>query len=473
MKKITFYLSTILIIILSRQVTAQNTIDKRILAGSWMGKLSVSGVTLRIVYNLSLIEKDSITATLDSPDQGAKNIKIGPVTLNGKDIKILAPVLMAEYSGTFVNDTLIDGSFKQADMTFPLSLTKLTVPITFKRPQEPLPPFQYISEDVAFTNDRFNINLAGTLTIPKGEGPFPAVILITGSGAQNRNEEVFGHKPFMVIADHLTRNGIAVLRYDDRGIGKSEGNYSTATSADFATDAEAAFKFLKTNQKINSKLIGLTGHSEGGIIAPMVAAANREVAFIISLAGTGVRGDKVLHRQNKDLGLASGIAEADVMKSISINKKLFAVVRKEADDKKALEKMTSVYKKELAKEESSPEEINKELERFRQSSQAVVSHWFRYFMRTDPSLYWKKVKCPVLALNGEKDLQVAADVNLPAIEKALGSGGNRLIKTIAFPDLNHLFQHCKTGTIAEYNGIEETFSPEVMKIMTEWILGLR
>jgi len=473
MKKITFYLSTILIIILSRQLTAQNTIDKRILAGSWMGKLSVSSVTLRIVYNLSLTEKDSITATLDSPDQGAKNIKIGPVTLNGKDIKILAPVMMAEYSGTIVNDTLIEGSFRQAGMTFPLSLTKLTVPITFKRPQEPLPPFPYMAEDVVLINEKFNINLAGTLTIPKGEGPFPAVVLITGSGAQNRNEEVFGHKPFMVIADHLTRNGIAVLRYDDRGIGKSEGNYSTATTADLATDAEAAFKFLKTNQKINSELIGLAGHSEGGIIAPMVAAANREVAFIISLAGTGVRGDKVLHRQNEDLWLASGIAEADVMKSISINKKLYAVVRKEADDKKALEKMTSVYKKELAKKESSPEKISEELERFRQSSQAIVSPWFRYFLRTDPSLYWKKVKCPVLALNGEKDLQVAADVNLPAIEKALRSGGNRLIKTIAFPDLNHLFQHCKTGTIAEYNGIEETFSPEVMKIMTEWILGLR
>ena len=473
MKKATSLIFILSILLINYQSAAQNLHDNKSISGSWLGRINISSVSLRVVFNLAVVEKDSLTATLDSPDQGAKNIKIGPVKFDGKDIRISAPLLLAEYNGTIINDTLIEGTFTQRGAAMPLNLLKLKTEFALNRPQEPKPPFPYLSEDVSFTNVKVKINLAGTLTIPEGAGPFPAVVLITGSGSQNRNEELMGHKPFWVIADYLTRNGIAVLRYDDRGIGKSEGNYSTATTADLATDAEAAFKFLKTNQKINSELIGLAGHSEGGIIAPMVAAANREVAFIISLAGTGVRGDKVLHRQNEDLWLASGIAEADVMKSISINKKLYAVVRKEADDKKALEKMTSVYKKELAKKESSPEKISEELERFRQSSQAIVSPWFRYFLRTDPSLYWKKVKCPVLALNGEKDLQVAADVNLPAIEKALRSGGNRLIKTIAFPDLNHLFQHCKTGTIAEYNGIEETFSPEVMKIMTEWILGLR
>ena len=471
MKKILALVILLNSLLLSQSLSAQN-IDKKFIIGSWLGKIAAGAIELRIVFNLSVIEKDSLVATLDSPDQGAKNIKLGPVTFTGETIKISAGALLAEYNGTIKSDTLIEGTWNQAGKSAALNLVKLKAAFTLNRPQEPKPPFSYTSEDVIFANDKFNINLAGTLTIPAGTGPFPAVILITGSGAQNRNEELMGHKPFMVIADYLSRNGIAVLRYDDRGVGKSKGNYSTATTADLATDAEAAFNFLKNYPKINPKTIGLMGHSEGGLIAPIVAASNPGIAFIVSLAGPGVTGQQIIIRQSQDIGRLSGVSEDQIRKSTETNKKLYAVLRKEKDNKKAEVKILALYKEILEKENTSKEDTEKAANQLKASFGAAIYPWFRYFIMTDPAAFWKKVKCPVLALNGEKDLQVAADENLPAIEKALRSGGNTSYKTMKLPELNHLFQHCKTGLPAEYGEIEETFSPEALKIITDWILGL-
>lgn len=471
--KRTGFLLIIIIILGTADAMTQHLSDKQSVTGSWIGRITAGAVSLRLVFNLSLIEKDSLVATLDSPDQGAKNIKLGPVTFDGKIMKISAGALLAEYNGTLKNDTLIEGTWKQSGNTLDLNLTRLKTTFSLNRPQEPKPPFQYTTEDVTFANEKFNIELAGTLTLPNGAGPFPAVILITGSGAQNRNEEIMGHKPFMVIADYLTRNGIAVLRYDDRGVGKSKGNYLTATSADLATDAEAGFNFLKKDQRIKSGSIGLAGHSEGGLIAPIVASSNPGVAFIVSLAGPGVRGEEILHRQNLDINLASGMQEKEVKESITINKKLFAVLKKEPDNKKAEVRMTEVYKKILTKKKLDTKEIDQALKQFNASLNPLSYPWLRYFISTDPAVFWKKVKCPVLALNGEKDLQVAADVNLKAIEKAVKSGGNRSVTTIEFPGLNHLFQHCRTGLVSEYGEIEETFSQEVLKVITDWIRDLR
>lgn len=469
MKKALSILTVLLTVLISSNLAAQNNIDYKTITGSWLGKIPAGGISLRVIFNLSLAGKDSLTATMDSPDQGVKGIKVGPVKYDGKILNIKAPLLMGEYNGTMKSDTLIEGTWEQAGKTFDLNLTRLTEVFSLKRPQEPKPPFPYTSEDVTFKNDIFNINLAGTLTIPDGKGPFPAVVMITGSGAQNRNEELLGHKPFLVIADYLTRNGIAVLRYDDRGVGKSQGVYSAATTVDLATDASAAVNYLKTNQLIDPKKIGLAGHSEGGIIAPIVASGNKEVAFIVSIAGPGEKGEEILHRQNYDIGKASGVAEKDIQTGISANKKMFAIVNKEKDNKLAEEKMTAAFKKILVKEKLSPEDSTKALKQLQSSLGTLTSSWFRAFLTLDPSAYWKKVKCPVLILNGAKDLQVAADVNPPAIEKALKSGKNNSYTTYVFPDLNHLFQHCKTGSPSEYGDIEETFSPEVLKIMSDWI----
>ncbi len=472
MKKTAFLLIILIAVTIGYKTQAQNNIEKRSVTGSWFGKLNVSAVSLRIVFNLSLTEKDSLAVTLDSPDQGAQGIKIGPVKLNNDKIKISAPLLLGEYNGTIKNDTLIEGTWTQSGTTFPLNLTKLKKALIVNRPQEPKPPFPYLTEDVKFKNVNANIELAGTLTMPNGDGPFPAVILITGSGSQNRNEELMGHKPFLVIADYLTRNGIAVLRYDDRGVGQSQQGSASATSIDFATDVESAFLFLKTNPKINPRLIGLAGHSEGGLIAPIVASEDHEVAFVISLSGTGVTGEKILYRQTYDINKASGMKEEELKSSISMAKKMYAILKKEPDNKKATEKMSAIMKETMISQKSSPEDVKKSLEQFPNSAAMLTSSWFRTFLVIDPAKYWKKVTCPVLALNGEKDLQVAAEVNLPAIEKAVKSGGNKSVKTISFPDLNHLYQHCKTGLPTEYSEIEETFSPEVLKIISGWIHGL-
>jgi len=457
---------------ITTSLSAQNTINKKILPGSWLGKISANGIDLRLIFNLKLNDRDSLIATADSPDQGAKNIPLGSVILDEKKLTIKAPTLMGEYKGTITGDSTIDGTWTQRGTSFTVNLKKLKTAFSINRPQEPKPPFPYTSENVTFTNDKFNIKLAGTLTVPSGTGPFKTVIMITGSGAQNRNEELMGHKPFLIIADYLSRNGIAVLRYDDRGVGGSQGNYAEATSEDLATDAEAAFNYLKNNPKINQKEIGFIGHSEGGLIAPIVASTHADVGFIVSLAGPGVTGQQVILRQTQDISRLSGQKESDIKETVETNKRLYAVLRKEKDNKKAEIKILALYKEILEKKKTSKEDTEKAVNQLKMTFGSSVYTWFRYFIVTDPAIFWKKVECPVLALNGEKDLQVAARENLPAIEKALKSSGNKYVKTVKLPELNHLFQHCKTGLPAEYSSIEETFSPDALKIISDWILAL-
>ena len=449
MRKIA-YPALLVALMLTYSLSAQNINNKNILPGSWLGKISVNTVELRLIFNIKLNDKDSLIATADSPDQGAKNLPLGHVILNKEKLIIQAPLLFAEYNGSIINDTTINGTWTQRGGNYPVNLKKLKTAFAFKRPQEPKPPFPYISDDVIFTNSKFNIQLAGTVTLPRGEGPFPAVIMITGSGPQNRDEELLGHKPFLVISDWLTRSGIAVLRVDDRGVAKSQGSQLNSTSADFATDVEAAFSFLKNYPKINPKAIGLIGHSEGGLIAPIVAASNPEIAFIISLAGPGVTGHQILIRQSQEISRLSGISEAQIKESTETNKKLYAVLRKEKDNKKAEVKILAIYKDILEKKKTSKEDTEKAVNQLKATFGASTYTWFRYFLFTDPSVYWKRVKCPVLALNGEKDLQVAADENLPAIGKALKSSGNNSVRTEKLPGLNHLFQHCDKGLPAEY-----------------------
>jgi alpha-beta hydrolase superfamily lysophospholipase len=460
-------------LIISFSLHSQDITEQKSLKGSWMGKLSTNGIDLRLIFNLKFNEKDSLIATLDSPDQGAKNIPLGKVFAENKKLIIKAPALNGEYDGTITSDSTIEGTWTQRGSIFAVNLKKLKTAFIINRPQEPKPPFPYTSEDVIFTNDKFNIKLAGTLTIPIGPGPFKAVIMITGSGAQNRNEELMGHKPFLVIADYLSRNGIAVLRYDDRGFGNSQGNYSEATSADLATDAEAAFSFLKKNSKIIQKEIGFIGHSEGGLIAPIAVSSHPDVGFIVSLAGPGVTGQQVIIRQEQDISKISGEKENVIRESAETNKKLYAVLRKEKDNKKAEIKIMALYKEILEKKKTPKEDIEKDVNQLKLTFGANVYTWYRYFIMTDPATFWRKVKCPVLALDGDMDLQVSAKENLPAIEKALKSSKNNSVKTYMLPGLNHLFQHCKTGLPSEYSTIEETFSPEVLKIITDWILALQ
>jgi len=436
------------------------------IVGPWNGSLNVSGNPLRLVLNIAKTES-GYTSTLDSPDQGAAGIPVSKTTFEKSKLSFEISAAKIEYTGDFQNDKFV-GVFKQGGQEFPLELRKGSVAVkTLIRPQEPQKPYPYYAEEVTFDNTKAKIMLAGTLTLPQKEGVFPAVILISGSGPQNRDEELLGHKPFLVISDHLTRNGIAVLRFDDRGVGQSKGVFKTATSADNASDVESAVAYLKTRKEINQ--IGLMGHSEGGLIAPMVAANTTNVAFIVMLAGTGIRGDKLLLLQQELIARAEGVNENEIAVTKKSNEKAFELIVNSTDNEQ-LKKELTAYLTQLLKENPAikPKNINDE-DFISEEVRRSMSPWMQYFIKYDPSTSLKKVKCPVLVVNGEKDLQVPAKENVSAIERTLKGAGNTDVTTKIYADLNHLFQECKTGNPAEYATIQQTFSPLVMSDFTKWI----
>ena len=331
------------------------------------------------------------------------------------------------------------------------------------RPQEPKKPNPYREEEVTFENkEEPGLKLAGTLTFPGSGGPFPAVLLISGSGAQNRNEEIMGHKPFLVLADHLTRRGIAVLRVDDRGVGGSSDGPPDATSLDFAGDVLAGVTYLKSRKEIDPQRIGLIGHSEGGIIAPIVASKSSDVAFIVLMAGTGVNGREVLFEQGRLLAQAAGASEEQIAANRKIQTTIFDVLNATPDSETAEKQIREA----LSGASPSVRDIV-----LGAQLKMVLSQWFRHFLNYDPRLTLEKVRCPVLALIGEKDLQVSPSQNLPEIEKALTAAGNKDFKAVELPGLNHLFQTCKTGAVAEYGQIEETIAPAALELISGWILG--
>lgn len=442
------------------------------IAGNWQGALSVQAINLRIVFKI-VSDNKGLHAKMDSPDQGARDIPCDSVNTNGSEIVIDMKSIGGSYAGTLTNDTTIDGKWSQGGMSLPLVLHRTERPAEVRRPQEPQLPFPYNEEEVSYVNAQAGDTLAGTLTTPKSAGPFAAVLLITGSGPQDRNETLMGHKPFLVLADYLTRQGIVVLRVDDRGIGKSTGNFATATTEDFASDARAGVQYLKTRKEIDHGKIGLIGHSEGGIIAPMVASESNDVAFIVMMAGTGVNGEKISIAQSKLIEKANGMPDEVIEKESRMNSNIFNVVKQEQDTaiigKKIKELIENTRKFMTDKEKQDLGLVDAAIP---QMIRSVNSAWFRFFLTYDPQTALKNVKCPVLAINGEKDLQVPPALNLPKIEEALKEGGNTRHTIKILPGLNHLFQTCETGSPAEYAKIEETVSPVAMKTMGDWILGV-
>ncbi|WP_082632149.1 alpha/beta hydrolase family protein [Algoriphagus resistens] len=361
-------------------------------------------------------------------------------------------------------------------ISFGVSVIVLFIFFTYKastnRPQEPSKPYSYYTEEITFKNNDSHVTLAGTLTLPSVAGNYPAVILISGSGAQNRDEEISGHKPFLIIADHLTKLGIAVLRYDDRGIGKSSGSFKTATTADFASDVASAIEFLKTRKEIDKGNIGLIGHSEGGIVAPMVASNLKDVSFIVLLAGPGIEVMKVLLKQQELIARADGISESDIEKYIlPIHEQAYRMISMSSDGRKLKTDLTRLIEQSYDNSPADlmPSEMSRE-EVVTTQSDKWSSEWFRNFLKYDPALILEKVTCPVLALNGEKDLVVTPKENLSGIINALKKGGNSSVTVKELSNLNHLFQNCETGSPAEYSGIEETFSPDALNEISDWIL---
>ncbi|WP_026464987.1 alpha/beta hydrolase family protein [Adhaeribacter aquaticus] len=339
-----------------------------------------------------------------------------------------------------------------------------------QRPQEPSKPFSYHNEEVRFQNAKANITLAGTLTLPSKAGNYPAVILITGSGAQNRDAEFFGHKPFLVISDYLTKHGIAVLRYDDRGFGQSSGDFISATPLDFASDVESAISYLKTRKEINKNKIGLIGHSEGGIVAPIVASNSKDVSFIVLLAGLGIQGKKALLQQSELTLKTSGASESEIQNTKEINAGIAEIFAKHQTTEVLKADLNEFIQKNIKEIPTyiKPTGITKE-EFIAKQIEFISLPAYQFIWNYEPALTLEKVSCPVLALNGEKDLQVLPKENLEAINNALKNGNNKNVTIKVLPNLNHFFQESKTGSPYEYATIEQTFSPTALGEILNWV----
>lgn len=440
--------------------------------GDWKGELVLGEKKVSIVIHLvGTNDGEAISGTFDSPGQGAFGLQLNPVRVKGNQLSFEFQPAKISFSGELSAEGSISGKFTQRGESVPLVFSRSTSNESRKsRPQDPRPPLPYKAEEVFFENSAApGVILAGTLTIPvEGEGPFPTVVLISGSGPQNRDSEVLGHRPFLILADQLTRNGLAVLRFDDRGVGKSKGDFAAATTLDFASDVIAAIKYLKTRTEVDSKHIGLIGHSEGGYVAPIVASRTRDVAFLVLLAGPGVSGAHLSLAQGASIARAEKTPDDEVQKNQALQKTLFGIYLSEPDPRKAEPRLIEEVKKFTAAI-SDEKKKDQDTQRLLASALGFNNGWFRFFLGYDPGPTLKKVRVPVLALNGSLDLQVDSAENLRAISRHLKSGGNRNVETMELPGLNHLFQSAKTGAPSEYGSIEETFSPTALRIITEWI----
>ena len=433
--------------------------------GNWMGALNTGATKLRVALKVVKTADGKLSAKLDSLDQRAMDLPVSVIEQNGLAVKFEMAQSKAKFEGTLAaGGSELSGTWKQGGGALPLVFRRVdSIPVA-SRPQEPKKPYPYTEEEVSYENKQGGSKLAGTLTLPPGPGPFPAVLLITGSGQQDRDEALMGHRPFLVLADHLTRRGIAVLRVDDRTMGGSTGDVVNATSADFAGDVLAGVEFLKGRSKqIDVHKIGLIGHSEGGMIAPMVAVRTPDVAFIVMMAGTGVPGGELSLAQAEAMSKASGIPAPVIEKNQEKQRRVLEIVRQESDPKVRAAKLQEMAAQIVAEVHGSSSAMSAQF-------QAAASPWFRFWVMYDPATSLEKLTCPVLALNGSLDLQVPASINLPAIVKALEQGANPDYEIVKLPKLNHLFQTAQTGLMDEYGKIEETIAPVALETISGWIL---
>jgi hypothetical protein len=451
----TGWLAALLLAALTAFAMAQ---DVSSLDGDWDGTLTVSaGLKLRLALHAETHD-GATSAVLFSVDRNNARIPVTAITRDGGILTLTVPAAHGSFTGTLSANTF-SGTWTQGaslPLTFVRRPSGMTGPPALKRPQEPKPPFPYKSEDVTFAGPG-GITLAATLTTPEGAGPFLAVVLAQGSGPHDRDETIMGHKPFWVLADALTRRGIAVLRADKRGIGKSTGDYANATSGDFAADTEASVAYLRSLKNVAPKKVGLIGHSEGGMIAPMVAAADPDIAFIVLMAGPGLKGEDILLMQQRLIGQAMGISPDTLAKATALNRQVYEAVLAEKDANDAKAKVTAIFAANNVPANAADA-----------GAATATSPWFRFFLSYDPAPTLRQVKCPVLAIDGSLDLQVPPKEDLAAIKAALSANPDATVKEL--PGLNHLFQTAKTGAPGEYGEIEETIAPAALAVVGDWIV---
>ncbi len=457
---------------------ASNAYAQPAFEGSWEGVLNVQGMQLPLVVHLSK-SKDGYEGKFDSPKQNAFGIPITTVQAQSDTLRFTVADARISYQGIWVVGDSVVGTFTQAGRGFVMNLHRqaagkgTAAPVAVVRSQSPAKPYPYLSKDVTIKNKSAKITLAATLSMPAGKGPFPAAVLISGSGPQNRNSEIFDHQPFLVLADYLTRQGIAVLRYDDRGVAGSTGAFSKATSADFATDAAAAYDFLAKTKGIDARKIGFIGHSEGGMIAPLAYGLRPDAGFLVLLAGVGIPVNELLLEQLQAVGSTERLPQATLDSQLLINKSIFGWL-KQLPVAQANDSIQALFTNALKKLSLGDVEGRQQLESQQASAlNTFTDPWFLYFIKYEPAPAIAKVKCPVLALNGEKDVQVIAQSNLAGIQAALQQGGNKEVQVEALAGLNHLFQPSKTGAVSEYAEIDITFDAGALHKISSWILKLK
>lgn len=429
-------------------------------AGVWSGSIKVGQTELPLIFRITE-EGGGYAAVMDSPSQGAKGIVVDSVACKGATVRMAVTGLGVSVEGFLRGDT-ITAVFRQSGLELPLVLARGDESsVGPRRPQEPQPPYPYVCEEVSFPSAADGIEMHGTLTLPEGNGPYAAVVLVTGSGTQNRDEELLGHKPFKVVADYLTRHGIAVLRYDDREWGRS---YEGATTLDYALDALNAAALLRRDSRIDPTRVGIAGHSEGGTIAFMCAARCDSVAFVVSMAGMTVAGRDCIVWQNRQALRRAGLPEPAVERYCEVVGAVFGRMAEAGRAFSAAEAAQVVAEAVAAAgADDMPQAMRGELEK----SAAEASAWFRFFVGYDPAEDVRRTRCDVLAVNGMCDTQVEAESNLGVLERCAELEGRLTVRR--YEGLNHLFQHCTTGLADEYYNIEETFSPEVLADMAGWI----
>ncbi len=431
--------------------------------GTWQGAIETGNMRMRLQLHISHDEKGKLMASLDSLDQSIQGIPATSVAESGGQLRLAILAFNAEYSGTLSTDkNEIKGQWKQNGNDEDLDFRRSDKVLEVRRPQNPVKPYPYRAEDVSFASSAATATLAGTLTIPQGAGPFPAAVLVGGSGPTDRDETIAEHKPFLVLADFLTRKGVAVLRYDKRGIGQSKGNFASATVTDLARDAQAALAYLRTRKEVDPKRLGIVGHSEGGILASFAATQSSDANWVVLMATPATTGERTLLRQSELLARAVGLPEEQITQSLAFNRKAYAAVRSERDLAALAKKLQTLVDQSGLASAVPPAALQAQL-------RMMTSPWFREFLDYDPLPALGELQCPVLALSGDRDLQVDSLENVPLLRKAYETSGNKDFTVVEIEGVNHLFQKAQSGVPALYGAIEETMAPEVLESVSSWI----